>query len=560
MHMISHGPTRAAKGATAALLLVLALCLPGLASAKAKNVIMLIPDGVSSEQYTLARWFKGAPLTMDSIRSGAVKTFIADSAVADSAPAGTAYAAGVRTSDKFVGVGPKADVLPVLETPAEDMRHRPLANVLEGAKLLGKSTGLVATSRVTHATPADFAAHVPNRKMENEIMEQLVHQDIDVVMGGGRRHLLPKDQKGKREDGEDLTKILLARGYAMPKKAEELAAVKSGKVFAMFAGSHMTAEIDRKELAPNDPDLAAMTAKAIELLSNNPKGFFLMVEGSQIDWADHANDPGHLLSDTLAFDDAVRVALDFAKKDKDTLVLVASDHNTGGMSIGNYSTSSNYSQMKLETLLDPLKKMKRSVGAMWDRLGEEKTPEKIKAEVAESWGMDISDEEALRILEVSKQYEADPSYAIGEVLCPNHTLIGWTTHGHTGGDVPFFSYGPNRPVGLFDAPEVGGLLAAGLGLDMDKLNARLFVEPAKALPEAKVELDETDKANPVIKVTYKGKTAELPADKNVLKMDGKETLLEGVAVYAPDAGKAYVPLQAANLIAGKKDKLPDVSK
>lgn len=544
----------------AAFLLVFALCCPGLAMAKAKNVIMLIPDGVSSEQYTLTRWFKGAPLTLDSIRSGAVKTFIADSVVADSAPAGTAYATGVRTSDKFIGVGPKADVLPVLETPAEDLRYKPLANVLEGAKLLGKSTGLVATSRVTHATPADFAAHVPSRAMENEIMEQLVHQDVDVVMGGGRRHLLPKDQKGKREDGEDLTKVLEARGYAMPKKADELAAVTSGKVFAMFAGSHMTAELDRKELAPNDPSLADMTAKAIELLSANPKGFFLMVEGSQIDWADHANDPGHLLSDTLAFDDAVKIALDFAKKNKDTLVLVASDHNTGGMSIGNYSTSSTYSQTKLDKLLDPLKKMKRSVGAMWDRIGDEKTPEKIKAEVADSWGLEITDEDAAKILEVSKQYEGDPSYAIGEVLCPKYTLIGWTTHGHTGGDVPFFSYGPDRPVGLFDAPEVGGLLAEGLGLDMNKLNARLFVEPAKALPGAEAALDETDKANPVIKVTFKGKTAELPTDKNILKMDGKETLLEGVAVYAPDTGKAYIPLQAANLIAGKKDKLPGVSK
>ncbi|MFO7709350.1 MAG: alkaline phosphatase [Desulfobacterales bacterium] len=136
---------------------------PAVEAAPAKNVIVLIADGCSSEQHTFARWFKGVPLSYDPYQVGAIKTFIADSVIADSAPAATAFATGVRTNGRFISVGPNADVLSTLPQPPKDLHYRPLATVLEGATLLKKATGIVATSRVTHATPAAFVAHTDSR-------------------------------------------------------------------------------------------------------------------------------------------------------------------------------------------------------------------------------------------------------------------------------------------------------------------------------------------------------------------------------------------------------------
>ena len=515
-----------------------------------KNVIVLIADGCASEQYTLARWFKGEPLHLDAIRVGAVKTYISDSVIADSAPTGSAYATGVRTSDKFISVGPKPEVLTTEPVPPPEWSYRPLATVLEGARLLGKATGVVSTSRVSHATPAAYLAHVPSRTMEADIMEQAVYQGVDVVLGGGKAYLLPADRGGERLDRENLVDVLRRRGYAVIERRGQLAAVESGKVFGMFADGHMAAEIDRPELAPHEPTLEEMTRKAIELLSRNPKGFFLMVEASQIDWACHANDPAHLLSDLLMYDRAVGAALDFARRDQNTLVLALSDHNTGGMSIGNRATNGTYSQTTLEALLNPLRRMKASSVAMWASLDGDATPQNVKRVVAFGWGMEITDADADRIVAVAKRDADAPHNGFGEVLCSRYTCIGWTTHGHTGGDVPLFAFGPGRPVGLVDGPDVGRITARALGLDLDRLNERLFQEAASALGDATVSIDRGDENNPVVVIDFEGKTARLPVNKNLLELDGRTIALEGVVVYAPNTRKAYLPLEAVKQITG----------
>jgi len=223
-----------------------------------KNVIVLIPDGCSAEQFTLARWFKGEPLALDSICVGAVKTYIADSVVAESASASSAFATGCRTNDKFISIGPKNPTLACVPAPDPRLSYRPLATVLEGAKLMGKATGIVVTSRVSHATPAAYYAHVPSRRMENDIMEQGVYQNLDVVLGGGRRHLLAKKYGGRRTDDENLLEVLQKRGYTLLATAKELHQVTSGKVYGMFAPSSMEAEIDRLEFAPQPPTLEDM--------------------------------------------------------------------------------------------------------------------------------------------------------------------------------------------------------------------------------------------------------------------------------------------------------------
>ena len=189
-----------------------------------------------------------------------------------------------------------------------------------------------------------------------------------------------------------------------------------------------------------------------------------MVEGSQIDWACHANDPAHLLGDLLMFDQAVKVALDFAKKDGQTLVLALPDHNTGGMSIGNRRSDNYYAQLQLEALVAPLKKMQISAPALWRRLGDDKTPEKLSKSRAKILGPRPKPggcrDKSSRL---AKQYGKEGHYALGKVICPKYTDIGWTTHGHTGGDIPLFAFGPHRPVGLLDAPDIGQVCARSPG-------------------------------------------------------------------------------------------------
>ncbi len=538
-----------------ALLLIVALTAfsPAVFGQEAKNVIVLIADGCSAEQYTLARWFKGAPLSLDPIRVGAVKTYIEDSVIADSAPTASAYATGYRTSDKFISVGPKGDALTTEAQPPNELEYRPLATVLEGARLEGKAVGIVATSRVTHATPAAYMAHAPSRSMENDIMEQAVYQNVDVVLGGGMDYLLPKNLGGVRDDGENLRDVLAKRGYEVVENRDGLMKLTSGKVFGLFAKDHMEAEIDRERVAPLQPTLAEMTQKAIELLSQDPDGFFLMVEGSEVDWADHANDPGQLLSDLLMYDQAVQVAFDFAQKDGHTLILALSDHNTGGMSIGNGSTDTGYSQTKVETLLDPLKKITMSTYRMW-KDGDHDTVEGIRAMVAKGWGIDISDAEAKEILSLSQSKRGKKTVghdALGEILSARHTVIGWTTHGHTGGDVPLHAYGPGRPMGVVDGPDIGRITARALGIDLDDLNRTLFVDASTAFPQAEVVIDRSDKENPVVKIKSGEAAFELPVNKNILIAPDSTIDLDGVVVYAPKTGKAYLPLQAVKIIQDK---------
>ena len=564
---MTRSPTACLCGVLAVLSFVVLAAVPARADAGAnpaaqpqvKNVIVLIADGCGAEQYTLARWFRGEPLTLDEIRVGAVKTYIADSVVADSAPAATAFATGVRSSAKFISVGPRKKTISVVPTPPEDLCYRPLATVLEGAKLLGRATGIVSTSRSTHATPAAYVSHAASRNDESEIMEQLVHQNVDVVFGGGRDYLFPKSAGGKRADSKDLSTVLQSRGYRLVRTGKELAELRAGRVFGLFAAGHMAPEIDRPATAPDEPTLETMAAKAIELLSQNPRGFFLMIEGSQVDFACHANDPSQLMSDLLMYDRAVKVALDFARRDGNTLILAMSDHNTGGMSIGSTASNGMYTKMTVEDLVGPLKNMKRSAPELAKQVGKKPTPEQVKSVVAEYWGMKITGQEAEKIAAMLVKQPDNPQNAFCDVLGPTHTLIGWTTHGHTGGDVPLFAFGPGRPVGLIEGPDVARITAAALGLDLARLNRRLFVDASEALPDAKLTVEQAGPAEPKVKIDFQGRTAELPVNGNVLVVDGKSEQLEGVVIHAAETGKTYLPLQAIQRIRGLAAELPSVA-
>lgn len=540
-------------------LAVLAIARTAPAQAPVKNVIVLIVDGCGGEQYTLARWFRGRPLALDEILVGGVRTYIADSVVPDSAPAATAYATGQRSNDNFLSVGPapsKHAVAPI----QPELAYRPLATILEGAHLDGRSTGVVVTCRISHATPAAFMAHVPLRSLESEIVEQAMHQPVDVLFGGGRDLFLPKAKKGKRADGKDFWELAGQQGRQRVQTRDEMLALKASPALGLFAMGPLAAEIDRPRRRPSEPTLAEMTGKAIELLSSNPKGFFLMVEGSQVDWACHANDPAQMLSDLLAFDDAVRTALDFARRDGQTLVLAMSDHNTGGMSIGNTRSNSKYAEMGIEDLVGPLRGMKASAPTLWalavapksveEAKPADASPEKIQLVVKEHWGLDITEADARQIAEAIRKNPGSPQNAFAEILCAKYTNIGWTTHGHTGGDVPLFAFGPGKPAGLYEAPSIGRLAMTALGIDRDALNARLFVDAAAALPQAKIAVENIS-GSPVASIIQGGRRAELAVNTNRMILDGKAIELEGLVLYATATKKLYIPRQAVALISGE---------
>jgi len=525
------------------LLVMLAALLLATGAQAAKNVIVMIPDGCAASLQTVARWYKGAPLAVDPLVVGSVTTYMANSVVTDSAPAATAIASGYKSTDKFIGIGPRAeDVLSVLPTPPESLRYKPLATVLEGARLKGKATGVVATSNISHATPAGFYAHVHDRGLANDIMEHLVYQNVDVVLGGGRANLLPKALGGARTDGEDLLAVVKQRGYTVVENKTQLAALSSGRVFGVFAADHMSPHIDRAEFAPEQPSLAEMTAKAIELLSKDPDGFFLMVEGSQVDWAMHANDPIWAVTDFLAFDEAVQVARDFAATHGDTLLLAFPDHDTGGFSLGNYRTNSSYVKIKVEEVVNPLKNMKITAEAVARKIGADPTVDKVKSAVQEWWGLTLSDDDASAILNEAKNVGL--GYALGKVVSARHTVFGWSSHGHVGTDVPLWAFGPGAPKGLLDNTDLAKVTAAALGFNLAAVDAHLFVNLQEEFPGATVDM--TDPANPVVRI---GASA-LPVSKNTLYYAplGMTFPLDGLVVYAPKTGKAYASRLAVAIL------------
>ena len=514
-----------------------------------RNVIVMVPDGCSNSLQTLARWKKGDALMLDSILVGAVKTYMANSVITGSASAVTAFATGYKTTVKFVSVGPRADdVLSTFKHPGPEMEYRPLATVLEGARLKGKSTGLVATSNISHATPAGFASHVNNRDNFNEIMEQMVYQNIDVAFGGGKENLLPKSEEGKRIDGENLLKVLHDKGYQIVENKEEMQRITSGKAWGIFALDHMDADLNRREFELDQPSLAEMTAKAIELLSEDKDGFFLMVEGSEIDWAGHDNDPIYMVTDFLAFDDAVKVAVDFAKKDKKTLVLAFPDHNTGGLTIGSWTTDVPYPETKIEDLLAPLEKMKITAGAITDNLGSDHSYANLSKEISKWWGIDITKDDYNEIKtlkrEIARRNKKVDSLAraTSRVISKNYTVLAWTTDNHTGEDVPLWAFGPNRPIGLYDNTELAKITADALGFNLDYINKELFVEVGKEFTD--YNLDKTDTTDLVLKIN----ALELPISKNLLISDGEIHELNGLVVYAPKTDKVYIPREAVRLI------------
>jgi alkaline phosphatase len=522
------------------------------ANGQIKNVILLIPDGMSVAGTTLARFVKGGNLAMDALACGLVNTWSSDGTIADSAPAGSAYATGWKSQSGNIATLGKVYSLPSERIPAFGDYSRPVATILEAARLSGRSTGIVSTSEFMHATPADFAAHDVSRGNYDNLTEQIVYNDLTVVLGGGGVFLNPTSRKDK----EDMLRTVYERGYTYVNDAASLAAASGDKLFGTFgkdsSATSMSYDIDRDPA--REPSLRAMTSKALEILGKNEKGFFLMVEGSEIDWAAHANDPAGLVGDILAFDRAVGTALDFAKKDGNTIVIAVTDHGNSGISIGDRSISSGYDKTGYSTFIDPIKRAKVSGQGLEDKLPKDMLvhvkdangaelpavvvdPAKVaglRKAVAEYYGIDnLSDAE---VDSIARAKTGSLSYVVGPMLA-TRAKIGFTTNGHTGEDVVLYVYDPTgkRPTGYIDNIAVAGYMASSMGVNLDNTTSHLFME-AKSAFEGKLATmseDKTDPENPVLVVVSRDGTATLriPRNKSVAYLNGAQIDSDGVAVY-----------------------------
>lgn len=404
---------------------------------KAKNVILLIGDGMGYAHVTAARLAQGKKLHMDQIKTtGTMTTASANSIVTDSAAAGTAMATGFKTNNGMISVTPDG---------------KSLKTILEAAREKAKATGLVSTTRITHATPAVFAAHVPDRDDETTIADQMLKADVDVLLGGGKSYFVPESAGGKRKDNRDLTAEAKTRGYTVVSTKDELAAVNGGKVLGLFNKSHLNYEVDRD--LTKEPSLAEMTTKAISLLDKN-KGFFLMVEGGRIDHAAHANDPAGVYGDTLAFDTAVNVALDYAEKNKDTMVIVTADHETGGLIIG-----AGGEDAKADiTLLNKLTKTAEYMGKQIKADGSN-----IDAVFARYAAInDLTENERTGI-----QTAANKALAAANVISAR-AGIKFNSGGHTGVTVPVMVTGEKEYelAGLIDNTQIAKIIADAMDLDL----------------------------------------------------------------------------------------------
>ncbi|MFW5782483.1 MAG: alkaline phosphatase [Candidatus Muiribacteriaceae bacterium] len=402
--------------------------------AEVKNVIFMIGDGMGVSHVTLARAIKGERLALDDFPyAGLQYTDSTDHNITDSAAAGSALATGYKTKNGMISMTP-------------DYKAR--KTTLELFKEKGKKTGVVSTTRLTHATPACFSSHIKARYMEYEIGEQQVNSGIEVFLGGGTKKY-----------NDDTLALAEKNGYDIVKDRNSLVKTSSDKVLGLFSESHMSYELDR---GLDEPSIALMTRKAIDLLEND-NGFFLMVEGGRIDHASHSNDAVGSIYDTLAFDKAVKEVLDYAKRRDDTLVVVTADHSTGGLTLA---------RKKYKYYPEVLKGFSRTPDYIISQLNEDFS--NVREVLAQYTDFEWSEEDIQKILK-QKDCKRPTRYSLGGLatstfvrLINDRAMISWSTNAHEGSMVPIFSYGPEaqRFSGMMDNTEIPRRIAESTDLNL----------------------------------------------------------------------------------------------
>jgi len=434
-----------------------------------KYVFLFIGDGMGVAQVTSADTFatkrnshgiESSPLSFPRFPvSGTVSTTNAIGAITDSATAATAIATGRKTINGVISM----DATKTVE----------FKTIAEHAKEAGMRVGIITSITLNHATPAAFYARIPSRNNLYDIAVQLANSDFDFFGGGAI-----SQRRGANGNQRDVVEIAVANGFTFVNTQEGFNSLRPGigKVIAINPGSSgaMPYEIDRKE---NELSLADFTRKGIELLKN-PDGFFMMIEGGNIDTAGHANDPGAVIHDVIAFDNAVRLALEFAQRHpKETLIVVTADHETGGMSIDEGKLDGFFETISLQTrsgaaftreVLDPYR---RNTAADQRQLAD------LLPAIREFFGTEFDN------LTVSQRQQMESAFQqsmeaggsnqltmrLTRIVSQNAS-IGWTTTGHTANPVSVFAYGIGKEhfAGSYENNDLFFRLARAMGLDTER--------------------------------------------------------------------------------------------
>ncbi|MET1254407.1 alkaline phosphatase [Aliikangiella maris] len=409
---------------------------------KPKNIILFIGDGMGPAHIKALRMFQDnpatpleEPLVFDPYLVGSVNTNAADSKenITDSAASATAYASAQKSYNGAISV---------------DLNAKPLRNLFEKARIAGKATGLVVTSQLTHATPAAFYAHIDDREKENAIADQLIDNRyeqmplVDIALGGG----LTFFQRHDRNILEEFSQL----GFEIVNRKEQLQNATGQRLIGVFANKGLDKYWDR---TINQPSLADMTKAALDKLTVlKPNGFVLIVEGSQIDWAAHANDVLGVISEMQDFERAAQVAIDYTKASKDTLMVITADHETGGLSIGAKTSGKHY-----QWNVDFLRQFSLTPAFIATKVLNSKA---IIREVEQSMKIELSQAEKQSLKKVNLQDWDSIREKIAKIIS-QRSFTGWTTQGHTGGDVALYALGAGseRLRGHMDNTQVGDVLA-----------------------------------------------------------------------------------------------------
>ena len=387
-----------------------------MAESAPKNIIYMIGDGMGPAYTTAYRYFKDDPNTkvvdptvFDTILRGMAHTYPDDHTyVTDSAAGATALSSGHKSYNGAIAV---------------DTDKKPVKTMLEVAKERGMTTALVATSQINHATPASFASHNESRRNYDEIANDYIDNKIagklpvDLMLGGGTKYYVREDR--------NLVEEFKAAGYQYSDDFAAMNDLKQVPALGLFAEVGLPFALDE-----NPTRLTQMTTKALDLLDDqNDKGFFVMIEGSQIDWCGHANDIACAMGEMDDFAKSIEQAKAYVDKNPDTLLVITADHSTGGLTLGAHG------QYKWET--DVVKGVKATAGTITKALLES---EDLKSVWQKYSDIEFTEANAIKLSEAKKMGDKALVLAVKDII--NHaSFTGWTTGGHTAIDVQVFAYG-----------------------------------------------------------------------------------------------------------------------